>query len=200
MLLLRFLLTLAGLTAAARATTVIPPNFDELVRESELIVRARVTAVKSVWRQSGARPVIATEVTFAIERTLRGTVGETLTLEFLGGVIGDKELRLAGWPRFEVGDRGVFFVEDRMGRACPLMRLGHGRYRIGAETGSTTERVLRDDRSPLRSVQEITAPLAETNRPRRSASSLADALTLPEFEARIVERSSALPRPGANIR
>lgn len=200
MLLLRFLLVLSGLLLTARATTVIPPSFDELVRDSELVFRGRVTAVQSVSRKAGARDYIATEVTFAVERTLRGTVGETLTLEFLGGNIGGRELRLAGWPRFEVGDRGIFFVEDRTGQVCPLMRLRHGRYRITGDSspaGGGTERVLRDDHSALRDVQEVTLPIVDTNTPRRVPPA-SETLSLQHFETLIAERSAALPRPSVN--
>ena len=194
MLPLRFLLALAGFVLTARATTVIAPTFDELVGNSELIFRGHVTSVKSVWRQGGPRPVIATEVTFAVERTLRGNAGDTVTLEFLGGTIGDKELRLAGWPRFQVGERGLFFVEDRTGQVCPLMRLGHGRYRIVSDAASATERVLRDDGTALRDPLEVSLPINEADT-RRRAAQVSEALTLTSFESQIIERSAAIVRP-----
>jgi hypothetical protein len=125
-----------SLLATSRATTVVPPSFDELVRESELIFRGRVTAVKSDWSGEGKGRAPATWVTFAVERTLRGSAGDTLTLEYLGGEVGPKRLVLAGWPQFAVGDRGVFFVENREGRGGPLMRLRHGKYRVVSEGGN----------------------------------------------------------------
>jgi len=204
-----------GLLAVVRATTVVPPSFDELVRDSELIFRGRVTAVKSDWSGEGKRRAPATWVTFAVERTLRGSVGETITLEFMGGEVGQKRLVLAGWPKFAVGDRGVFFVENREGRVCPLMRLRHGKYRIVGEGGGGSagaranaeaqggavgdERVWRDDGTPLRAVAEVGAVLGE-RAPAGAVPTAAAAgagnggLTVAEFEAQIAARSAQLPR------
>ena len=202
-----------SLPVAARATTVVPPSFDELVGESELIFRGRVTAVKSDWSGEGKGRAPATWVTFAVERTLRGSAGETITLEFMGGEVGQKRLVLAGWPQFAVGDRGVFFVENREGRVCPLMRLRHGKYRVVSDgenrdvsvTGA--ERVLRDDGAPLRAVAEVGAALGTkvaAGPVRAAAGGSAGAgtggLTLGEFEAQIAVRSAELPSKREAVR
>jgi hypothetical protein len=60
----RFWLLLMGLAAGAKATTVIPPRFDELVADAELVFRGRVT-------ETTGRPVeLRTE---AVRRGARGT-------------------------------------------------------------------------------------------------------------------------------
>ena len=192
--LLRSLAVVLLVAAVARATTVIPPTFDELVSESELIFRGRVTAVKSGWSDAGVKPRIATWVTFAVERTLRGQVPETITLEFVGGAVGERRLEVAGWPRFEAGDRGVFFVENRQARMCPMVRLRHGRYRILESGSGAVERVVRDDYSAVEETNGSSRPMMEQLGPARAASGVA-AVGLAQFEARIVERSGLLPRP-----
>ncbi|MCX6953539.1 MAG: hypothetical protein NTV51_15420 [Verrucomicrobia bacterium] len=191
----RLLALVLGLTAMAmaRATTVVPPSFDELVQASELVFRGRVTAVKSDWAGEGKARHLATWVTFAVERTLRGSAGGEITLEFMGGESGAKRLVLAGWPQFAVGDRGVFFVEQRLGRVCPLMRLRHGKYRIVGEAGTASERVMRDDGTPLKSATDVSAPLVETSGANRAVTSN-EALSLRNFEAQIETRSSELAR------
>lgn len=197
---LRFLWPALLLWTVAHATTVVPPSFDELVRESELIFRGRVTAVKSDWAGEGKGRHLATWVTFTVERTLRGSAGETITLEFLGGETGMKRLRLAGWPEFAVGDRGVFFVEQRLGRVCPLLRLRHGKYRIEGGDGMV-ERVLRDDGTPLRAVADVTRPLGEAAMAERAMANVATtALTLAEFETQVTARAAELPRTEAVAR
>lgn len=193
-----------GLLAVVRGTTVVPPSFDELVRDSELIFRGRVTAVKSDWSGEGKGRAPATWVTFAVERTLRGNAGETITLEFMGGEVGSKRLVLAGWPKFEVGDRGVFFVENREGRVCPLMRLRHGKYRIVSESENASagvagvERVWRDDGAPLRVVAEVGAALGE--RAPAGVGGVVAGMALGEFEAQIAARSAELPRKEEVVR
>jgi hypothetical protein len=193
----RLIVVILCAIAVARGTTVIPPSFDELVRDSELIFRGRVTAVQSGWRGEGVRRKIATLVTFEVEKVLRGAASATLAMEFMGGEIGETRFELAGWPRFAVGDRGVFFVENRNGRVCPLFRLRHGRYRIAASAESGAEHILRDDFTPLRSTTGVGTPLAEAGVPARAAAP-ATAMTLREFEAQIAERSAALTRVPAS--
>ena len=127
------------------------------------------------------------------ERTLRGEAGPTLTLEFVGGTIGERRLEVAGWPAFEVGDRGVFFVENRQARMCPIVRLRHGRYRIVGEGGALSERVVRDDYSPVEATLDVAVPLAERSGPARAAAG--GGMGLAEFEGRIAMRSAAFPRP-----
>lgn len=178
--------------ASVWATTVMPPSFDELVQRSELIVRGRVVDVRSGWAGGEAKPHIATWVTIAIERTLRGSAGTTLTLEFVGGSVGDRELVLAGWPRFVAGERGIFFVENRRARLCPLVRLRHGRYRVVSSESAVADSVLRDDHTPLRAVAEVDQPLAERTTPLRAGSPVG-AIQLAEFEMQIIARSAMLP-------
>lgn len=180
-------LVLACICVAARATTVIPPSFDELVQESELVFRGRVTAMRSGWSGDGPKARIATWVTFAVERILQGEVDGEITLEFIGGTVGTKRFEATGWPQFEIGDRGVFFVENRKARLCPLVALRHGRYRIVTTEGSKAEYITRDDHTPLRATADVAAALSESGAPR--ASTAGAGLSLAEFESQIVSRS-----------
>ncbi len=193
MSILRVLIVVFSFVVSAQATSVIPPTFDELVRESELIFRGRVTAVRSGWSEAGVKLRIATWVTIAVERTLRGEAGAAITLEFMGGEVGERRMEVAGWPRFEVGDRGIFFVENRQGRMCPLVRLRHGRYRIVREESSAVEGVVRDDYSPVEAATNFAVPLAERNA-SPSAAARTPAIALAACEALIASRSALLPR------
>src|SRR5262245_51668273 len=78
-------LGLAG--ASLLATTVIPPTFDQLVRDAELIFQGTVTATQSRWVGEGSDRHIATDVTFRIEDAIKGVAGENYTIEMLGGTI-----------------------------------------------------------------------------------------------------------------
>ncbi len=187
---MRFLFLALILAVAVRATTVVPPNFDQLVGQSEVVFRGEVKAVSVVWTGEGETRRIATRVTFAVERVLHGTAGEKLTLEFMGGQLGGRRLTVAGLPQFAVGERGVFFVEDRDARLCPLLRLRHGRYRI-LKDESGVERIARDDGSPLNAIAAVQQPLAETAAAAsQRALTLSAGLTLGAFEQAIVERGA----------
>ncbi len=199
MRILAFLLGWVCALGAARATTVIPPTFDSLVDDAELVFRGRVIATKSDWSGTGPKRRIATWVTFAVERTLRGEAEPTLTLEFAGGEVDGRRLDVAGWPRFAVGDHGVFFVENRRARLCPLKGVRHGRYRIVADPGTGREHVLRDDYSPLRMPAEVGRPLAAQSAAPAAAAPGAG-LALVQFESLVTARSAQVPVPDRSRR
>ena len=182
--------------AAAHATSVRPPIFDELVGDSELIFRGRVTEVQTGWEGEATQRHIVTCVTFQVDRTLKGTAPAALTLTFMGGQIDGHRLEIVGQPRFAVGERGVYFVENRGGRLCPLVRLRHGRYRVVADEKTATERIARDDFTPLLVVAQVSDPLPDSTVSRRAQSDGAG-LTLTEFEDRITERAKDLPAAGS---
>ena len=173
--------------AFAGATTVRPPSFAELVDGSALVFRGRVTAVESRWSGNGAQRHLATWVTFAVERTLKGEAAGAITLEFMGGERDGQRLEIAGMPRFVPDERGVFFLERRDGQMCPLRRLRHGRYRVVAAGPVSVERVARDDHTPLREPGGVQVPLAESGSARPDDAAMAAAMTLPDFERAIIE-------------
>ena len=74
-----FLMLAVGFAVAnVRATTVIPPTFDQLVGDAELIFEGTVTASRSQWVGSGAERHIVTDVTFSIEEAIKGAPGKEL--------------------------------------------------------------------------------------------------------------------------
>ena len=79
-----FLCALAVMAAAGRAssTTVAAPTFDELVLRAESVVVARVVAMRSAWVDSRSGRSIVTDVTVAIEQTLKGPAYAQRSFEF----------------------------------------------------------------------------------------------------------------------
>jgi len=172
--------------STVRATTVIPPTFAELVAESDTIVRGTVTAIRTEEFDSPQGRGVHTFVTFAVERTLKGTAASTVTLRLLGGTVGKRTLRILGLPSFQVGQREVVFVARNGEVMCPLIGAGHGRYHVVTDPATQREYVTRDNLVPLSSTDEIPLPLEATAAAARVKSS-ADALTLSAFETQIVD-------------
>ena len=185
-------------TRAARATSVIPPTFPELVAEAEAIVRGRVTDI-AVRRSSApdGTPVIKTHVTFSVERTLKGAERREITLEFLGGTIGDASLVVTGLPRFEPGSTDYLFIERNGVQFCPLVAVRHGRYRLLRDAAGR-EFVARDNSVPLTAVGDVVLALAALPPVIRSAN-VAGALGPAAFEAAISAEVSR-PTPAARTR
>src|SRR5436853_5520041 len=98
--LLPFILTGAALVQVD-ATTVIPPTFDQLVEQAELIFQGTVTDVRSVWEGEGAQRHIDTYITFQTQDSLKGNVDASYTIRLLGGTVGDETMEVTDAPKFK---------------------------------------------------------------------------------------------------
>lgn len=123
---------------SARATTVIPPTFDELVSQAEIIFQGTVTEVKSQWTGEGAQRHIVSYVTFQVDEAVKGDAGATYTLRLLGGTVDGQTMEVTDTPKFKAGDRDIVFVENNGTQFIPLVGIMHGRFRVreDKETGA----------------------------------------------------------------
>src|SRR3984893_10582299 len=124
-------LTLIGVVVSAvTATTVIPPTFDQLVKQAELIFQGTVTDARSVWEGEGGQRHIETYVTFNVEDSVKGQAGTSYTIRMLGVTVGDETMEVTDTPKFEVGDREILFVEHNNEQFVPLVGINHGRFHV----------------------------------------------------------------------
>src|ERR1700704_4578902 len=133
-----YLLVLAGLILAAlsiRATTVIPPTFDQLVNDAEFIFQGNVTDVRSQWVGEGGQRQIVSYVTFKVDDALKGSPGATYTSRMLGGTVGEITMALSDAPEFKVGDKDILFVEHNGSQFVPLVGIMHGRFHLQTDSG-----------------------------------------------------------------
>ncbi|MBS0630963.1 MAG: hypothetical protein JSS11_03550 [Verrucomicrobia bacterium] len=182
------------------ATTVVPPEFSQLVSGSDCIVRAVVKNVTSVKksRAPGRSAKIFTEVELQVIEVIAGTAPASLTLEMLGGRIGDQELTVEGAPQFHVGDEDILFVRGNGRNISPLYGMMHGRYRV-LKDAAGRRYVARSDGEPLRTTAQISTPMGESTGDTRSAQATSVALTPEDFIAQIkAAPRSATPAPRAN--
>jgi len=138
------ILLLVTLATNARGTTVVPPTFDQLVDEAEVIFQGKVTAVRSQWAGEGAQRVIVTFITFSVEDSMKGNPGQSYTIRMLGGTVDGETIEIADAPKFNVGDREVLFVEHNGSQFIPLVGIMHGRFhvkrdQVGGESVTTNE-------------------------------------------------------------
>ena len=153
-----FLLALCS-GACARATTVIAPSFPDLVAKSDQIVLGEVVAISSELVTKGADRAIFTRVTLAVRETVAGTAPASLTLEFLGGTVGELTLVVDGIPAFAVGHSEILFVQNNGRQICPLVAMAHGRYRIERDPVTGLDIVTRDNGAALTNVAQVSASL-----------------------------------------
>jgi hypothetical protein len=177
--------------AMLHATTVRPPTFPQLVARAGFVAETVVKSVRSERITQGANTAIFTYVTFVTRSAITGAVPGEFTLEFLGGTVGEESMTVVGMPQFFVGQRDVVFVEKTTGQICPLVTLGHGRYRIYTDASSSTPRIARDNGVPLEDVSEVELSMPDSaslvgalSRQKRQP------LTLDAFVARIRETAT----------
>jgi hypothetical protein len=153
-----------GLLAEVRATSVVPPSFDELVNQSDYIVRAVVKSVTPGERTmpSGAK-MIFSRVELEIRQVVAGHPPSPLVLDVLGGRIGDRVMAIGGAPELRVGDESIFFVQGNGRQVFPLVRMMHGLYRVQRDAATPgREYVARSDGQPLQDVRQVSRPVGET--------------------------------------
>lgn len=131
--------------ATARATTVIPPTFDQLVNNAEMIFEGTVTGLRSEWTGAGADRHIVTYVTFKIEDPIKGALGADYTIRMFGGTVDGHTMEVTDTPRFKVGDRDILFVENNGKQFVPLVGIMHGRFRVQQDDATAQESIAKDN-------------------------------------------------------
>jgi hypothetical protein len=152
-----YLLLLAGLTLSVRtaqATTVIPPTFDELVAQAEVIFQGDVTDVKSQWVGEGAQRHIVSYVTFKVEDALKGTPGQSYTIRMLGGTVDGETMGVSDAPKFKVGDKDILFVQNNGSQFVPLVGIMHGRFHVKRDQAGQ-EVVSNNEDEPVKNVARL---------------------------------------------
>lgn len=162
------ILVLACVFPALHGTTVVPPQFAELVNGSDYIVRARVRSVTPEIRMRKGAEVIYTNVELEVLEVIAGTPPKPLVLSMLGGRIGDRELVVQGAPVLHVGNEDILFVKGN-GRAFnPLFAIMHGQYPVMADQKHPGRRYMnRSNLVPLLDPSEVSQPMAEGNTAER---------------------------------
>lgn len=156
----KFLPIVAGLLAGAAsglATTVIPPSFDQLVDQAEVIFRGKVTNVTAQWIGEGADRHIVSYVSFKVKDAIKGAPGETYTLRTFGGTVDNETMTIGDGPKFEVGDEDILFVENNGSQVVPLVGIMHGQFHV-RKGADGKEIVTTNEDQPLRDVAALGRP------------------------------------------
>ena len=137
------------------ATSVIPPTFEQLVQQAELIFQGTVTNTQSVWVGEGAQRHIETYVTFQIEDNVKGQAGSSYTIEMLGGTVGDETFEITDTPKFKVGDREILFVEHNNEQFVPLVGISYGRFQVQRDNQTGREVLLNNEGAAVRDLTQL---------------------------------------------
>lgn len=142
-----FLLAIAG-AEPAYSSSVTEVGLGDMAAASELVFEGRVIGVESSWTEDGR--AIRTTVTFEVLDVLKGSAGTTVTLNFLGGAIGDLRLSVTDLNLPVPGEKGVYFVETTgQDQVNPLYGWSQGHFLLVRDPSGRGERVLTADARPV---------------------------------------------------
>jgi len=103
-----FILILIGISNGY-SSSIREVSMDEMLQQSQLVFEGTVTAIKAM---ENSQKRIHTYVTFEIEDIIKGEYpGNTLTLRFLGGTVGDVTMTVSDMRLPQKGEHGIYFVE-----------------------------------------------------------------------------------------
>jgi hypothetical protein len=182
---------LFSLGFVAQATTVIPPNFDELVSRAQIIFEGEVTGLQSQWIGEGAEHRIVTFVTFKVDDTLKGNPGATYSIRMLGGTVDGQTMEVTDAPKFKVGDHDVLFVENNGSQFIPLVGIQHGRFRVQKDQAGR-DTLVTSAGQPLADVSQLGSNEATIARGKA-------ALSLDDFKSSIRSHARAQAQASGKI-
>lgn len=134
---LAFAAVLALTPITAQATISRAVKFDEKVADAASIVVGRIVSQQSSW--DAGRQRILTYSKIAVEKTLKGSPAQEVTIVTPGGTVGDIAQDYVGVPRFHTGDENVVFVRQT-GAGPTVLYFEQGAYRV--EKNSSGERIV----------------------------------------------------------
>ncbi len=168
---------LFSLGLVANATTVIPPNFDDLVTRAEVIFEGQVTDLQSQWIGEGSEHRIVTYVTFKVDDTLKGNPGTSYSMRMLGGTVDGRTMEVSDAPKFKIGDRNLLFVENNGSQFIPLVGIQHGRFQVQKDASG---------RDTLRTGEgQVLADLSQLGASEAAIAQTKSALSLKDFKSAI---------------
>ena len=166
--------------ARVSATTVIPPTFEQLVKQAEFIFQGTVTDARSVWEGEGGQRHIETYVTFKVEDSVKGQAGTSYTIRMLGGTVGDETMEVTDTPKFEVGDREILFIEHNYEQFVPLVGINHGRFHVQHDDQTGRDVVFNGEGDPVRDLTQL-----GRNQESAVAADVAEAISADDLKAAV---------------
>ena len=140
---------------SVKATTVIPPTFEQLVKQADFIFQGTVTDSRSVWEGEGGQRHIETYISFKVEDSVKGDAGSSFTIRMLGGTVGDETMEVTDAPKFKVGDRDILFVEHNFDQFVPLVGIGHGRFHVQRDERTGRDVIVNAEGEAVRDLTQL---------------------------------------------
>ncbi|MEM7605460.1 MAG: hypothetical protein AAF411_08885 [Myxococcota bacterium] len=142
-------LSLLLVSASAAATVMVRVPLEDMVRDSQGVVRGRVTQVGTqlVIRGASADPMTVSQI--AVDEWIVGEGGSQLRMREHGGSHGRGGMAVAATPRYSVGEEVIIVLEadpESDGRYHRTYAMAQGKFAVLRGVPGTPDRVVRDTR------------------------------------------------------
>ena len=148
---LSLFLLLAGTLAAS---TVLRVNFARLSQSAHHVVEGRVTGI--VADKDPATGYIFSKVTLSVSQAVPSALaGREYSFRMIGGELDGKRLYIADFPRFQVGEKVVLFLNSQTASVFgPTIGLWQGVFFVEKDPSTGVETVTDYQRRPIIGVRD----------------------------------------------
>lgn len=116
------------LSTPAHSTQVIPRSYEELGKDSALVVRGTVDGVRSFW--SPNRTKILTEILVSVEEDYKGQAPRQVRILQLGGVVDNVRVTVSGALHWQSKEEVLLFLEPYTADAYQVSGFSQGKFAI----------------------------------------------------------------------
>jgi hypothetical protein len=127
------LLLLSVAAVPASASTFLQMSQKDLVRASAAVVQGQVLKVSSVWEPTGR--IVVTEALVRVEEKIYGEAPSVVVVRTFGGKVGDFVVEAHGFPKFQVNDRLLLYLEPEKDGMTRVAGYQQGQYHVVRQGG-----------------------------------------------------------------
>ncbi|CAA0094064.1 Uncharacterised protein [Halioglobus japonicus] len=135
------------------ATSVLQVDMEQLLNDAAVIFEGEVIASEARWNDDNT--YISTWVTFAVDDVIKGELPtDTIIQSFAGGTVGDTSLNVSGMVYPELGEKGIYFIEDpQRPQVNPIVGWSQGHFKVETDEYGT-ERMLTENNDPIQGLED----------------------------------------------
>ena len=137
------LLPLAIVAGSAEASTRRATT-EQMCQAADVVVIGRVFSMASQWSNTPDGHIITSMVTFEVERVVHGQSRSSVQVFALGGRLGSESVEVGGTPLFNLDERYLLLLHNRLGQAPTIVAAGQGALRLDGEVNLPSAAALTD--------------------------------------------------------
>ncbi|MEQ8280046.1 MAG: hypothetical protein RMA76_01950 [Deltaproteobacteria bacterium] len=122
---------------AAEATVMVPLSVEDLTARSAMVMRGRVLAQQASWDDNQRKIYTFTEIEVLSTVHTQNAAPERVFVRSMGGEVGDVGMRVAGTPKFSVGEEVFLFlrVDPKNAEQFQVVGMSQGKFTVTRDGG-----------------------------------------------------------------